>query len=93
MFVEELTKAVVESGALVDAGDHFATTQALSALEIPVTLRGSLLARLDRLGSAREVAQIGAALGRRFSYQLISAVARCHNSNWTRPWRVWSTPS
>ncbi|MGA2944319.1 MAG: AAA family ATPase [Xanthobacteraceae bacterium] len=75
LFVEELTKAVVESGASVNAGDHFATTQALSTLEIPVTLRGSLLARLDRLESAREVAQIGAALGRRFSYQLISAVA------------------
>ena len=75
LFVEELTKAVVESGALVDAGDHFATTQARSTREIPVTLHGSLLARLDRLESAREVAQIGAALGRRFSYQLISAVA------------------
>ncbi len=75
LFVEELTKAVVEGGALVDAGDRFTTTQVRSAVEIPVTLRGSLLARLDRLGSAREVAQIGAALGRRFSYQLLSAVA------------------
>ena len=75
LFVEELTKAVVENGALMDAGYHLTTTRPHSALEIPVTLRGSLLARLDRLESAREVAQIGAALGRRFSHQLISAVA------------------
>ena len=71
LFVEELTKAVVESDALVDNG----TTQLSSALKIPATLRASLLARLDRLESAREVAQIGAALGRRFSHHLISAVA------------------
>jgi class 3 adenylate cyclase/predicted ATPase len=75
LFIEELTKTMVESGALSDTDDHSTTTQPQAAPEIPVTLRGSLLARLDRLGSAREVAQIGAALGRRFSYQLIAAVA------------------
>jgi class 3 adenylate cyclase/predicted ATPase len=75
LFVEELTKAVVESGVLVDAGDNSTTARRRFALEIPATLRGSLLARLDHLGSAREVAQIGAALGRRFSHQLISAVS------------------
>jgi class 3 adenylate cyclase/tetratricopeptide (TPR) repeat protein len=75
LFVEELTKAVIETGALLDSGDHFAKTGPRTALDIPVTLHASLLARLDRLGSAREVAQIGAALGRRFTHQLISAVA------------------
>ena len=74
LFIEELTKAVLESGALADAGDDFGKTGARRALEIPMTLRASLLARLDRLGPAREAAQIGAALGRRFSHQLISAV-------------------
>jgi class 3 adenylate cyclase/predicted ATPase len=74
LFVEELTKAVIESGALADAGGHYTETRLLSATEIPVTLHGSLLARLDRLGSGREVAQIGAALGRRFSHQVISAL-------------------
>jgi class 3 adenylate cyclase/predicted ATPase len=75
LFVEELTKAVIESGALVDAGDHYTVSGPLPAPEIPMTLRASLLARLDRYAPAREVAQIGAALGRRFSHQLIGAVA------------------
>jgi predicted ATPase/class 3 adenylate cyclase len=75
LFIEELTKAVVESGLLKDFGDRYETTGPLPPQAIPVTLNGSLLARLDRLRSAREVAQIGAALGRRFSHELISAVA------------------
>src|SRR5437868_2577630 len=67
LFIEELTKSVVESGRMIDAGDHLA---------IPTTLQASLLARLDRLAPVREVAQIGAALGRQFSHELISAVAQ-----------------
>jgi class 3 adenylate cyclase/predicted ATPase len=67
LFIEELTKSVVESGRITDAGDHLA---------IPTTLQASLLARLDRLVPVREVAQIGAALGRQFSHELISAVSR-----------------
>ncbi len=74
LFVEELTKAVLESG-LADGNGRFANTELSSALDIPTTLHASLLARLDRLGSAREVAQIGAALGRRFSHSLIVAAA------------------
>jgi len=73
LFVEELTKAVVESGAVTEAGDHHIGARTM--LEIPATLHASLLARLDRLAPAREVVQIGAALGRRFSHPLISAVA------------------
>ena len=68
LFIEELTKSVVESGVLTDAGDHHAVKGSLSALAIPTTLQASLLARLDRLAPTREVAQIGAALGRRFSH-------------------------
>jgi predicted ATPase len=75
LFVEELTKAVIESGALVDVGDHYIATQSLPSVAIPTTLEGSLLARLDRLAPARETAQIGAALGRRFTHELIEAVA------------------
>jgi predicted ATPase len=75
LFIEELTKAVIESGALVDAGDRYIASGPLPAQEIPMTLRASLLARLDRYAPAREVAQIGAALGRRFTHQMISAVA------------------
>src|SRR5262249_58848429 len=66
LFIEELTKSVVESGRLTDASDHLA---------IPTALQASLLARLDRLAPVLEVAQIGAALGRQFSHELISAVS------------------
>ncbi|MCK1615531.1 AAA family ATPase [Bradyrhizobium sp. 159] len=66
LFIEELTKSVVESGWMTDGGDQVA---------IPTTLQASLLARLDRLAPTREVAQIAATLGRQFSHELISAVA------------------
>jgi predicted ATPase/class 3 adenylate cyclase len=75
LFVEELIKTVIESGVLADAGDRYTLDRPLAPLAIPTTLQGSLLARLDRLAPAREMAQIGAALGRHFSYELISAVA------------------
>ena len=65
LFVEELTKAVVESGMLTDIGDRYTATGPMPALAIPASLQASLLARLDRLAPVREVAQIGAALGRR----------------------------
>jgi class 3 adenylate cyclase/predicted ATPase len=72
LFVEELTKAVVEAGA--DRG--YASTSAVprSSLAVPATLHASLLGRLDRLGpSAKTVAQVGAAIGRDFSYELLAA--------------------
>jgi class 3 adenylate cyclase/predicted ATPase len=75
LFVEELTKAVVESGILTDMGDRYAATGPVAPLAIPASLQASLLARLDRLAPVREVAQIGAALGRQFSHELIAAVA------------------
>jgi class 3 adenylate cyclase/tetratricopeptide (TPR) repeat protein len=75
LFVEELTKAVVESGMLTDAGDRYTRTGPMAALAIPASLQASLLARLDRLAPAREVVQIGAALGRQFSHELIAVVA------------------
>jgi class 3 adenylate cyclase len=76
LFIEELTKAVIESGALTDVGDRYAIEGSLPALAIPATLNASLLARLDHLAPVRELAQIGAAIGRNFSYELIAAVAR-----------------
>ena len=75
LFVEELTKAVVESGMLTDMGDHYTAAGPVAHLAIPASLQASLLARLDRLAPVREVAQIGAALGRQFSHELIAAVA------------------
>ncbi|MCP3395026.1 AAA family ATPase [Bradyrhizobium sp. CCGB12] len=75
LFVEELTKSVVESGWITDAGDHYSVTGTVVPLAIPTTLQASLLARLDRLAPTREVAQIAATLGRQFSHDLITAVA------------------
>ena len=76
LFIEELTKSVVESGLVTEAGDRYAVTGPAAPLAIPTTLHASLLARLDRLAPTREVAQIAAALGRSFSHALISAVAQ-----------------
>jgi predicted ATPase/class 3 adenylate cyclase len=75
LFVEELTKTVLESGLLKDAGDHYEVAGPLPPLALPSTLHDSLLARLDRLAPVKEIAQIGAALGREFSHGLLAAVA------------------
>jgi predicted ATPase len=75
LFIEELTKTVIESGVLREAGDHYTVAGPVTSLAIPASLHASLVARLDRLAPTREVAQIGAALGRSFSHELISAVA------------------
>ena len=75
LFVEELTKTVLESGLLRDAGDRYELAGPLPPLAIPSTLHDSLLARLDRLAPVKEVAQIGAAIGREFSHALLAAVA------------------
>jgi predicted ATPase len=74
LFVEELTKAVLETGLLRDVGDRYVTAGLLPSLTLPTTLLGSLTARLDKLGPSREVAQVGAAIGREFSYRLLAAV-------------------
>jgi predicted ATPase len=75
LFIEEMTKAVLEAET---EGDAQQTTAAVpsSALAVPASLHASLMARLDRLGPAKEVAQIGAAIGREFSHALLAAVAR-----------------
>jgi class 3 adenylate cyclase/tetratricopeptide (TPR) repeat protein len=75
LFVEELTKSILESGELTEAGDHYDYAGSARAVTIPATLRDSLMARLDRFVPVREIAQIGAAIGREFSYELIAAVA------------------
>ena len=75
LFVEELTKSILESGELKEAGDHYEYAGSARAVTIPATLRDSLMARLDRFMPVKEIAQIGAAIGREFSYELIAAVA------------------
>jgi predicted ATPase len=75
LFIEEVTKMVLESGLLVAAGDRYELAGPLPPVAIPATLRDSLTARLDRLSTVRQVAQIGAVIGREFSYRLLGAVA------------------
>jgi predicted ATPase len=75
LFVEELTKTVIETELLHDAGDRYELTEPLPEMAIPSSLHASLLSRLDRSASAKEVAQIGAAIGREFSHALVAAVA------------------
>src|SRR4029434_1711951 len=74
-FVEELTKTVVESGLLTAVNDHYELRGPLPPLAIPATLQDSLMARLDILSTIREIAQLGATLGREFSYELLHAVS------------------
>jgi class 3 adenylate cyclase/predicted ATPase len=75
LFVEELTKTVLESGLIADAGDHYELSAPLPPLAIPTTLHDSLMARLDRLAPVKEVAQTAAVIGREFSHELLAAVA------------------
>ncbi len=75
LFVEELTKSILESGELTNAGEHYEYVGKSHRVTIPATLRDSLMARLDRFTPVKEIAQVGAAIGREFSYELISAVA------------------
>ena len=76
LFVEELTKSVLESGLLREEADRYVLDRALPPFAIPPSLHDSLMARLDRLASVRLVAQIGAAIGREFPYALLRAVSR-----------------
>jgi predicted ATPase len=75
LFIEELTKSVLESGLLREAENHYVLDGPLPPLAIPTSLHASLLARLDRLASVRPVAQIGAAFGRWFRYTSLRAVS------------------
>src|SRR5262249_35428355 len=76
LFVEEITKAILDSGQLTVVDGHYALTGALSTLAIPATLQDSLMARLDRLVTAKAVAQYAAVIGRQFPYDLLQAVSQ-----------------
>ncbi len=75
LFVEELTKMVLELGLLREQAKHYELIGSLPPLAIPATLQESLMARLDRLATVREVAQLGATIGREFSYELLRAIS------------------
>jgi predicted ATPase/energy-coupling factor transporter ATP-binding protein EcfA2 len=76
LFVEEMTKAILEAGYLKEVHGHYELTGSLRALTIPVTLQDSLMARLDRLVTAKGIAQLAAVLGRQFAYALLQRVSQ-----------------
>lgn len=75
LFVEELTKSLLESGVVAIEDGRYAFAGAADDVSVPDTLRDSLMARLDRLGPAKEIAQIGAVIGREFNYELLADVS------------------
>jgi predicted ATPase/class 3 adenylate cyclase len=84
LFAEEMTKAILESGQLKALDSHYELTEALSTFAIPATLQDSLMARLDRLVTAKGVAQYAAVIGRQFSYELLQAVSQLDASTLQR---------
>jgi class 3 adenylate cyclase/predicted ATPase len=76
LFIEEITKAILESGQLKETDGHYELAGSLQALVIPATLQDSLMARLDRLMTGKVIAQLGAAIGRQFAYDLLQAVSQ-----------------
>jgi class 3 adenylate cyclase/predicted ATPase len=76
LFIEELTKAILESGQLKALDGHYKLVESLSTFTIPATLQDSLMARLDRLVTAKAVAQYAAVIGRQFAYDLLSTVSQ-----------------
>ena len=75
LFVEELTRTVIESELLKDSGSHYTLAGPLPTLAIPNTVHDMLMARLDRLGPVKEVAQTAAVIGREFSHELLATVS------------------
>jgi class 3 adenylate cyclase/predicted ATPase len=76
LFVEEITKAILESGHLKEVDGHYHLTGSLPSMAIPATLQDALMARLDRLVTAKAVAQYAAVIGRQFAYDLLSTVSQ-----------------
>jgi class 3 adenylate cyclase/predicted ATPase len=81
LYVEELTRTILASDILHDTGERFELTGPLESLSIPDTLQESLMARLDRLPQVRELAQLGAVLGREFAYEMISGLATTEDAH------------
>ncbi len=88
LFVEELTRDVLEAPFLKDAGTHFTLAGPLPALGVPGTLRDSLTSRLDRLGSAKATAQMAATLGREFDYDMLLRVTGSTDAELSQDLRV-----
>jgi class 3 adenylate cyclase len=93
LFVEELTRMVLESGLLHEEETQYVLTEPLASVPIPATLHDALMARLDRLGEAKAVAQLGAVLGREFTYALLQALAPLDEATLQTRLGSWWRPS
>ncbi|MBT8314244.1 MAG: AAA family ATPase, partial [Maribacter sp.] len=80
-FVEELTKMILESNLLIEKANAYELSESISPMSIPTTLQDSLLARLDHLGGIKELVQVGAVLGRDFSFEMLNAVLDSKSDN------------
>ena len=86
LFIEELTSTLLESGLMRETSDRYVLERPMPPVAIPTTLQASLMARLDRLGAIKDVAQVGATIGREFSHELLGAVAGLEPMDLTRHW-------
>ena len=84
LYVEESTEMVLESGHLNEVDGHYELIGSLPALAVPSTIQDSLMARLERLISAKGIAQLGATIGRRFTYELLEAVSQLDDATLQR---------
>jgi predicted ATPase/class 3 adenylate cyclase len=84
LFIEEMTKTILESGQLKAVDGHYELIESLLTLAIPATLQDSLMARLDRLVTAKAVAQYAAVIGRHFAYDLLSMVSQLDDTTLQR---------
>ena len=93
LYVEELTKMLLASDLLRAEAEHYVLTGPLSTMAIPETLQDSLMARLDQLTTAKEVAQLGAVLGREFAYDMLMAVSSQDDPRCRTGWPGWWRPN
>jgi hypothetical protein len=93
LYVEELTKMLLGSGLLREEESQYILTGPLRTVAIPDTLQDALMARLDQLQRAKEVAQLGALLGREFAYELLQAIAPLDEDTLQAGWRSWCKPN
>jgi class 3 adenylate cyclase len=93
LYVEELTKMLLASALLVEEADQYVLTGPLRTVAIPDTLQDALMARLDQPQTAKEVAQLGAVLGREFAYEVLAAIAPQDETPCRRGWPNWWGPS
>src|SRR5262249_21462741 len=84
LFVEEITKSLLESEQLQSVDGHYELIGALSTFAIPATLQDALMARLDRLMTGKVIVQLGATIGRQFSYELLQKVSQLDASTLQR---------